>query len=312
MELTEVKQERKYCGRLGWALVAVILCILVWSGMLSAASNLLMTHIVTDDKLANLILGSIVAEMLGLFGMVGHYIIALPVAWRICRPVPRTMLQKNKVGPGKMLRWFVIGSSLMHIGGIIGTSVNNWALKLTGREPVNIVGDMMELMPMTVAIIGTCVLAPICEEILFRGLFANRLARYGERSGALVSAILFGLYHANLEQFFYAFVLGILLAYVYYRSGSLIAPIALHMLLNIYGSGIPLLIGENESLMVLFSLMVIIMLVAGIVLLIRGRKHQVWAAGECIPTIQIVFCNVGMVVAIIGTLALFVVSFVLM
>src|SRR5699024_5291593 len=70
-----------------------------------------------------------------------------------------------------------------------------------------------------------------CEELLFRGLLARRLARYGQRPAALVSALLFALYHANLSQFFYAFALGLLLAYAYFYTGTIKTPILLHMLL---------------------------------------------------------------------------------
>ena len=68
-------------------------------------------------------------------------------------------------------------------------------------------------MPMAAIVLGACIIGPLCEELVFRGLLAGRLARYGQKPGAFISALLFGLYHANLEQFFYAFALGLLLSY---------------------------------------------------------------------------------------------------
>lgn len=312
MELEEIKKERKYCGRLGWALVAVILCTLVWSSMLSAATDLLMTYIVTDDKLTNLILGSIVAEMLGLLGMAGHYIIGLPVAWWICRSVPRAQLEKDLIGVRRSGRWFVIGVSLMHIGAIVGSWLNGLALQLTGRDPINFVDEMIGYYPQTAAVIGTCVLAPICEELLFRGLLANRLARYGQMPAALVSALLFGLYHANLEQFFYAFALGILLAYAYFRSGRLIVPIALHMLLNIYGSGALFWIGDSEFQLLLYGISILILSVMGVVMMVRRRNEQEWAPGICPASAGIIFGNAGMVFAIAVTAVMFILNFIMM
>ena len=50
--------------------------------------------------------------------------------------------------------------------------------------------------------LSATLLAGVCEELLFRGLVAGRLARYVQAPGAFVSALLFALYHANLEQFF--------------------------------------------------------------------------------------------------------------
>ena len=78
------------------------------------------------------------------------------------------------------------------------------------------------------------VLAPIVEELLFRGLVFRRLAELiGSLGGMIGSAFLFGLFHGNLIQGSYAFLVGILLAWVYSRYGTVIAPILVHIWMNI-------------------------------------------------------------------------------
>ena len=74
------------------------------------------------------------------------------------------------------------------------------------------------------------IVAPIAEELIFRGLIFRRLLddmRLGWAVG--ISAFLFGVYHGNVLQFLYAGVLGACFAYCYYRLGSLWAPILLHI-----------------------------------------------------------------------------------
>lgn len=79
------------------------------------------------------------------------------------------------------------------------------------------------------------VLVPIAEEVVFRGIVYPVLrARLGETAGAVViSAVIFGAFHIYPFQVLVAFVLGIPLAWLRQRSGSLVAPIALHMTHNL-------------------------------------------------------------------------------
>lgn len=88
--------------------------------------------------------------------------------------------------------------------------------------------------PLGLQIICLGILVPICEEYVFRGLFFQRMrARTTYRYAAIYSSLVFGLLHMNLVQMIYGFVLGIMLTYVYEKYGSLRAPIAAHMAMNL-------------------------------------------------------------------------------
>lgn len=60
----------------------------------------------------------------------------------------------------------------------------------------------------------SAVLAPLSEEIFFRGYLLRSLKPYGKRFAIVASAALFGLFHGNLLQMPYAFAVGLLLGYV--------------------------------------------------------------------------------------------------
>lgn len=82
-------------------------------------------------------------------------------------------------------------------------------------------------------LIAIGVVGPIFEEILFRGLVFGELRKIAKvRLAIVIQALLFGAYHLNVIQGAYAFVIGLLLGFIYYRSNSIIAPILVHITIN--------------------------------------------------------------------------------
>ena len=76
------------------------------------------------------------------------------------------------------------------------------------------------------------VLPAICEELIFRGIIFNGLKQYGDKKAVFLSALLFMLVHSSVEQTIYSFFVGIVLALLYLRTGSIIYPIILHFTNN--------------------------------------------------------------------------------
>ena len=76
----------------------------------------------------------------------------------------------------------------------------------------------------------TVILAPLSEELLFRGILYNRLRMTFNNfwAPALISSAIFGIYHFNLAQGLFAFLFGLLACAVYDKVNNLWAPIVLH------------------------------------------------------------------------------------
>lgn len=77
------------------------------------------------------------------------------------------------------------------------------------------------------------ILAPVCEEVVFRGAIFGGLKKEGNVFKAiLASGLLFGLLHMNINQASYAFVIGILLGFLVEATGSIFSSILFHVLVN--------------------------------------------------------------------------------
>ena len=77
------------------------------------------------------------------------------------------------------------------------------------------------------------VLAPVCEEVVFRGAIFGGMKKEGNVFKAVMaSGLLFGLLHMNINQASYAFVIGILLGFLVEATGSIFSSILFHVLIN--------------------------------------------------------------------------------
>lgn len=116
--------------------------------------------------------------------------------------------------------------------------------------------------------------APIAEEILFRGLLLRMLLPFGKRFAILATAFLFGIFHGNIIQSPFAFVMGLILGYVAVEH-SMGWAMVLHMINNMLVADsltrlsnlLPPWAGE-----LIFSVLLYGCAIAGIVILLCKRK----------------------------------------
>lgn len=80
--------------------------------------------------------------------------------------------------------------------------------------------------------IGTGILVPILEELVFRYGMCGVLARSNAKVGLIVSSIMFGIMHGNIIQGTYAAILGLFLGYIYLKTNNIWYSSFIHMALN--------------------------------------------------------------------------------
>ncbi|MGN0362999.1 MAG: lysostaphin resistance A-like protein [Bilifractor sp.] len=136
---------------------------------------------------------------------------------------------------GGWKRWQAVAACLL-----VTFAGHLWSIVIT-KSPLESIftGYTMNAAPafenqnLLLLVIGTVILGPIAEEMIFRGMLYRRARYYtGRWMGAFICALCFGIYHGNVIQFLYAFVLGFLLVWVYRKSGDLRVAVAAHMCVN--------------------------------------------------------------------------------
>lgn len=131
-------------------------------------------------------------------------------------------------------------------------------------QGITLLSDPIELLLLFISIV---ILAPIVEEIVFRGIFFNLLnTKRSTLTAMIISSLVFGFLHA--ETMVPTAVIGFVLCFIYHRTGSLLLVMAGHMVNNLIAFSLPLFIGNADPLgsgMQVFGGILILFYLAGVI-----------------------------------------------
>lgn len=98
-------------------------------------------------------------------------------------------------------------------------------------------------------VVTVSLLAPLLEEVLFRGAIQGyMMRRYNPWVGIVSAALVFGIFHFNPVQSAYAVLIGLVFGWIYYRTGSLLSVVVGHVLNNSMATVAMFLFPDDEAL----------------------------------------------------------------
>lgn len=145
-------------------------------------------------------------------------------------------LWKNGYLHWERATWSPVSPAYLALTVIIGLSAI-WLLEVL-MSHLSFLPNLLEqqfdiLQSSWLGILCIALLAPIFEEILFRGIITKSLLQeYRPGSAIVLSALIFGVVHLNPVQVVSACIIGLLLGWMYYKTASLIPCIAIHIINN--------------------------------------------------------------------------------
>ncbi len=314
------KTAKKAFSRIGLIYLVGILLIYAISAVVSFVIALINEDLASDMNVT-LIAGS-VAPM---------YLVGFPLMYLFMKKIPAVKIEKNRLGVGKWFLYAFICLGLAYSSNIVGNILTSIIGEAKGGAVDNIILDVTASVSPWVILGYMVLLAPIGEELMFRKLIVDRAAKYSKGIAILLSGLMFGLFHGNLNQFVYAFVIGCFFAFLYVKTGDIKVSISMHMLFNFLGGFVAanlleeldveaLLAAEDDTAAVIamvaanpgpwifygfFIMFVLITVIVGVVLFIvfaAQGKFKVTEAPDALPKgrrAAAAFCNVGMILYII-------------
>lgn len=151
-------------------------------------------------------------------------------------------LPSKKIAPDIWIALFFLGSALALLSNLPVNWISDWISSLLPQTESM---PYTEAIPMynvtTVAstilyVIRSTVLPAFFEEFLFRGILLGQLRRYGNGFAVVLSAALFGMFHGNLKQACFAFLVGLIFGYIVVRTNHIWITVAAHFFNNAFAT----------------------------------------------------------------------------
>lgn len=253
------------------------------------------------------------------------YVFAMPLCYLLVCTLPKSVPQKQSVHPLAWLGFLSLAFALSFVANYVGQIISVWISELTGIGTENQLQEISINTSLGANIFFVGILAPIAEEFFYRKVIIDRLHRYGDLPAIVLSGLAFGLVHGNLNQVFYTIAIGMLLGYVYVRTGSVLYTISIHSAFNMIGgvfsTEIIRRMGENSMpalddmtgwiMLLAYAMFCVFAIVGAIVFLgVAGRRFRgSLQQGECTLTfgqwLRALIINPGVWVFLFVVLLLF-------
>ncbi len=217
---------------------------------------------------------------------------------KLSRMKPMSFFHDRDLRLSSTLRYCVLGLLIQFSAGYLVDYIGSL---LKEDNPLFSAPDMSTGSSPTklmITVLYACLIAPITEELVFRGVFLKNMSRVSQRFGIFTSALFFALAHQNIPQGVLAFLLGILLGYITIKHNSLVPAMIVHFVVNVTSTVFTQL-DQIAPLSAdrLFTLVSIIIFILGIIMLLytlateRLPDDTPFQRIRCTP---VAFCSWGL------------------
>lgn len=151
------------------------------------------------------------------------------------------VLPCKKVQPSLGIALFIMGSALALMSNLPANWLNDFFQSLlpsvessgsSGGIGINYAEP--SVIATILYLIRTTILPAFFEEFVFRGILLGQLRRFGDGMAIVISSLLFGLFHSNLQQIPFAFLVGLVMGFILVRTNNIWITISIHFFNNAF------------------------------------------------------------------------------
>lgn len=186
---------------------------------------------------AGMLLGKSVEVMQiysGVIWIVFSFCITLIIVLFLLRKEMRDMhAARNLASPGISVFWAILGVFLALFAQSLAASIESMLGIEMGSENTQQILGLIESFP--IVILVSSIIGPILEEIVFRKIiFGSLYKKFNFIIAALISSVIFGLVHAEIEHLLLYSAMGFTFAFLYVKTKRIIVPIFAHVAMNTF------------------------------------------------------------------------------
>lgn len=154
--------------------------------------------------------------------------------WAGIKPV--SVIRTKNFSFGNAVQYCMAALFLWVVSIYAATAINDILTKYGYDTYVDQSGVAETALGTVIMTLYTCIIAPITEELFFRGMLLKVFSKSNQRFAIFATAVFFGLAHGNIPQFLLAFLLGILLAHITMKHSSIIPAVIVHIFINTFST----------------------------------------------------------------------------
>ena len=179
-----------------------------------------------------------------------------------------SLIRTNDFSFSSAVQYCLIGFFLWYISYYISMGVSDifsqygWSVATS-----NTGGIAQTTLGYIIMLTYDCIIAPITEEIFFRGMILRTFSKANQRFAIFASAFFFGMTHGNVPQFILAFILGIFLAHITLKHGSIIPSVIVHIFINSVSSAISETASLNLNIQFFVNMVCVTVAIMGLIFL---------------------------------------------
>ncbi len=218
---------------------------------------------------------------------------------------PNSLFKTTDLTIKKIISYIFIGFFIQYIAGLIISLIS------TAINDADIMGNSQSLNTFyspkyaIISILYSCIVAPVTEELLYRGFILKGFSKVSQHFGIMMSALFFGLIHGNVAQFTLALIIGIFMAYIDIKHNSVLPSIIVHMAVNTMATISSITENYfNESPVIAKIIFIIVALCSaiGLFILIKFLPNNIFPKSDIRQQFReknVAFTSVGVVLALI-------------
>lgn len=144
----------------------------------------------------------------------------------------RTYYKKPELSSSELVQWFFVIMGIVAVYNLLTTGLINLFPNINFEQSGLEAFSGTDWISLLMSFLALACIAPIFEEIAFRGICLHVFAKYGTRFAIIASSMLFSLLHGNVIQSLFAFGLGVLLSLLTLKAKSIIPATIIHFANN--------------------------------------------------------------------------------
>ena len=215
------------------ALILTNALVFISSFVIMSVNDMSFSEYMNTNSVAKYINDSAIAPSITLLSYLFSNLLAFFVGMKLIKQKPMSLFKTTGYGWKHLIGYFFIVCFMqvvaVYIVDFISSLMPNADVVGTSDTLFSYASDKS----LAVSLMYACIVAPITEELFYRGFVMKAFSRVSQRFGIIMSALFFALGHGNISQFCLTLLMGLFMGYIDIKHNSVIPTIIVHLANNV-------------------------------------------------------------------------------